>query len=122
MTERPWARHYLDTWHERSGNPCLPRWFRVVCLAYGSHDNAGHARFKRGEVALMLGTFDSKSGAVVPLSRQRVHEAVRQAVDLGFLEPDSIPMCLVVPAHGVQKGPRDTKPKPCPIHVRRSRR
>jgi hypothetical protein len=118
---RTWSRHYQDTWHERSGDPRLPRWFRLVCLAYGSHDNSGHARFKRGEVALVLGAMDQATGEVIPLSRQRVHEAVRQAVELGFLSEGSIPMCLVVPAHDVRKGANDAAPKTCPVHVRRAR-
>lgn len=118
---RAWSRHYQDTWHERTGDPRLPRWFRLVCLAYGSHDNSGHARFRRGEVALVLGAMNQATGEVVPLSRQRVHEGVRQAVELGFLAEGSIPMCLVVPAHDVRKGPNDAAPKPCPVHVRRSR-
>lgn len=104
---------------ERSGNRRLPRWLRVVCLAYGCHDNAGHARFKRGEVALVLGSIDQKTGAVIPLSRQRVHEAVQLAVELGFLAEGSIPMCLVVPAHDVKKGRLNASVKPCPIHIRR---
>ncbi len=86
-----WARHYQDVWHERSGNSRLPRWLRVVALAYGCHDNEGHARFKRGEIALVLGSVDHDTGAVIPLSRQRSHEAVRQAVDLGFLADGSLP-------------------------------
>lgn len=116
-----WARHYQDVWHERSGNARLPRWLRVVALAYGCHDNDGHARFKRGEIALVLGSVDQETGAVIPLSRQRVHEAVRQAVDLGFLGEGSLPMCLIVPAHDVKKGPLDHQSKPCPIHIKRSR-
>jgi len=116
-----WARHYQDVWHERSGDWRLPRWLRVVCLAYGAHDNAGHARFKRGELALILASVDPDSGAVIPLSRQRVHEAVQQAIGLGFLADGSIPMCLVVPAHDVIKGPLDQSPTPCPIHVRKAK-
>lgn len=118
---RPWSRHYQDAWHERSGNVRLPRWLRIVALAYGCHDNDGHARFKRGEVALVLGTVDHETGAVIPLSRQRVHEAVQQAVDLGFLAEGSIPMCLIVPAHDVRKGPHEGRAKPCPIHLRRAK-
>lgn len=117
---RTWSRHYQDSWHERSGDSRLPRWFRVVALAYGCHDNAGHARFKRGEVALVLGSVDHVTGAVIPLPRQRVSEAVKQAVELGFLAEGSMPMCLVVPAHDVRKGPHEAKSKPCPIHLRRA--
>lgn len=116
----PWARHYQDVWHERSGDWRLPRWLRVVSLAYGAHDNAGHARFKRGELALILATVEQETGAVIPLSRQRVHEAVRQSVELGFLSDGSIPMCLIVPAHDVIKGSLDHRPTACPIHLRRA--
>ena len=77
---RPWARHYQDVWLERSGNRNLPRWLRVVAVAYGSHDNAGHARFKRGEVALVLAGPFAPGEVPMPLSRQRVSEAVKQAV------------------------------------------
>lgn len=118
-TSEPWARHYQDTWHERSGDPRLPRWLRIVALAYGCHDNDGHARFKRGDVALVLGSVDHETGAVIPLPRQRVHEAITQAVELGFLAEGSFARCLIVPAHGVRKGPLDTPHKPCPLHVRR---
>lgn len=118
---RPWSRHYQDVWHERSGNGRLPRWLRVVALAYGSHDNDGHARFKRGEVALVLAGPFQPGEVPKPLSRQRVHEAVQQAVDLGFLADGSIPMCLIVPAHDVRKGPHEGRSKPCPVHARRSR-
>ncbi len=118
--EGEWARHYQDSWLERSGSPALPRWLRVVALAYGSHDNDGHARFKRGEVALVLAGPFPRGEVPKPLSRQRVHEAVRQAVELGFLDEGSIPMCLIVPAHDVRKGSLDGKSKPCPVHKRRA--
>ncbi len=115
----PWARHYQDAWHDRSGDRRLPRRLRVVALAYGVHDNDGHARFDRGQVALVLGTVDQETGEVITLNRQRVHEAVQQAVDLGFLGDGSNARCLIVPAHDVKKGPLDAPAKPCPIHVRR---
>ena len=115
-----WARHYQDRWHERSGDRRLPRWLRVVALAYGSHENDGHARFKRGDVALILGTVDHQTGAVVSLSRQRVHEAIQQAIELGFLGLGSNARCLIVPAHDVKKGPLDAPAKPCPIHFRKA--
>lgn len=119
--QRTWSRHYQDAWHERSGNPNLPRWLRVVALAYGSHDEAGHARFRRGEVALVLAGPFGRDEVPQPLSRQRVHEAIQQAIQLGFLADGSIPMCLIVPAHDVRKGAMEGRPKRCPVHERRKR-
>ena len=42
--ERPWARHYHETWQERAGDARLPFWLRVAALAYGSHTDNGHAQ------------------------------------------------------------------------------
>lgn len=121
MKDHPsWARHYQESWHERSGNRRLPRWLRVLALAYGAHENNGHALFKRGEVALVLGAVDRDTGEVVPLSRQRVHEAVQLAIELDFLGDGSNARCLIVPAHDVKKGPLDQPDKPCPIHLKRA--
>ncbi|MDO9498111.1 MAG: hypothetical protein Q7J48_20575 [Nocardioides sp.] len=121
QVESPWARHYQDVWHERSGDHNLPKWLRVTCLAYGAHQNNGHANFKRGEVALVLATIDTETGAIYPLDRRDVFRAIRQAVAFGWLEEGSTARCLIVPAHAVKKGPLGDETKPCPIHVRRGR-
>ncbi len=116
--EPVWARHYQDAWHERAGDKRLPKWLRVAALAYGSHENNGHALFRRGEVALVLATVDHGSGAVVPLDRRDVFRSIQQAVAYGWLEEGSTARCLIVPAHAIKKGPLETPCAPCPIHVR----
>ena len=119
--ESPWARHYQDVWHERSGDWRLPKWLRVAALAYGAHENNGHARFKRGEVALVLGSVDHETGEVIPLDRRNLHRVIQDAITYGWLMPESTARCLIVPAHAVKKGPIGGPVKPCPIHVRRAR-
>lgn len=116
---RVWARHYQDAWQDRSGDARLPKWLRVASLAYGCHEDNGHAVFKRGEVALVLATVDHITGEVVPLDRRRLHEVIQHAVEYGWLEPGSKPRCLIVPAHAIKKGTIGNPDKPCPIHVRR---
>ncbi len=118
----PWARHFQDVWHERSGDDRLPKWLRVSALAYGSHQNNGHANFKRGEVALVLATVDRESGAIYPLDRRDVFRAVHQAIQYGWLEEGSSARCLIVPAHAIKKGRLGDTDQPCPIHVRRRAR
>lgn len=117
-TERPWARHYHETWQERAGDDRLPYWLRVAALAYGSHLDNGHARFKRGEIGLVLGKVDTESGELLPY--ENVRHAIRTAVEYGWLEPESFWGCLVVPAHAIKKGEHGRKPA-CPIHAKRRR-
>ena len=116
--ERPWARHYHEVWQERAGDDRLPYWLRVTALAYGSHLDNGHARFKRGEIALVLGKVNSDTGEVEPYVN--VTRAIDTAVTYGWLEPESFYGCLVVPAHAIKKGEHGRKPV-CPIHARRRR-
>lgn len=119
VTERPWARHYQHEWHERAGDKRLPYWLRVTALAYGSHTDNGHARFKRGEIALVLGEVDRETGEIKPYPN--VRRAIATAVEYGWLEPESFWGCLVVPAHAIKKGSHG-RLKPCPIHVKRRTR
>lgn len=117
-TERPWARHYHEVWQERAGDDRLPYWLRVAALAFGSHLDNGHARFKRGEIGLVLGQVDVETGEIVPF--ENVTRAIDTAVSYGWLEPESFWGCLVVPAHAIKKGEHGRKPV-CPIHARRRR-
>ena len=114
----PWARHYQSEWQSRSGDARLPYWLRVTALAYGNHQDNGHARFKRGEVALILGIPDGYGG-IVPLDN--VGRAIADAVTYGWLAEESFWGCLVVPAHAIKKGPIAHSPA-CAIHIRRARR
>jgi len=103
-TSRPWARHYQDEWHRRAGDPRLPYWLRVAALAYGSHVDNGHANYKRGQIALVLG----KPGEPY----DRVGRAISDAIEYGWLNPGSWWGCLIVPERAIRKGPWMT-PKPC---------
>lgn len=115
--ESPWARHYMQEWQSRAGDARLPYWLRVAALAYGNHLDNGHARFKRGEIALIMGTPDG-GGAIVPFTN--VGRAISDAVAYGWLDQESFWGCLVVPAHAIKKGPTYHSPA-CPIHVKRAR-
>ncbi|GAA5153863.1 hypothetical protein GCM10023340_36510 [Nocardioides marinquilinus] len=116
--QRLWARHFLDEWLARSGDPRMPYWLRVTALAYGSHANNGHARFKRGEIALVLGGVD-EHGRVRP--HANVGREIDRAVEYGWLELGSYWGCLIVPAHSVRKGEMFAKPAPCPLAEKHKR-
>lgn len=117
---RPWARHFQDDWQARAGDPRLPFWLRVASLAYGHHENNGHARFKRGEIALILAKVNHETGEIRP--HQWVGRDIALAVEYGWLDKGSFWGCLIVPAHSVRKGDMYASPKACPIHTRRRKR
>lgn len=98
----------------------MPYWLRVAALAYGSHTDNGHARFKRGEVALILGTVDHDTGEVRPFAN--VRREIARAVEYGWLEDGSYWGCLIVPAHAIRKGDLGKKPAPCPLTPRHQAR
>lgn len=113
-----WARHYMDPWQSRAGDPRLPYWLRVAAIAYGRHQDNGHATFKRGQIALILGRPDG-FGGVQPYVN--VGRAIEDAVQYGWLASESFWGCLVVPSHAVKKGPLGHNP-PCGIHSKREGR
>lgn len=115
--ERPWARHYQEEWQRRAGNPSLPYWLRVVSAAYGSHQDNGHAVFKRGELSLILGTVDRETGEVIRYPN--LERAIKDAVAYGWLAEGSFWGCLIVPAHAIKKGAHGHSP-PCPVHLKRA--
>lgn len=113
---RTWARHYQDDWQSRAGDPRLPKWLRVAALAYGSHSDNGHARFKQGEVALILGSVDPSSGEVRKYAN--VRRAIAEAVEYGWLEEGSYWGCLIVPAHSIRRGDMARRTSPCPLSAK----
>lgn len=98
----------------------MPYWLRVTALAYGSHADNGHARFKRGEVALILGTVDHETGELRPFAN--VRREISRAVEYGWLEEGSYWGCLIVPAHSIRKGELGHRPAPCPLAARHQAR
>lgn len=113
---RVWARHFQDDWQARAGDPRLPYWLRVAALAFGSHADNGHARFKRGEVALILGTVDHETGQLRPFAN--VRREIARAVEYGWLEDGSYWGCLIVPAHSIRRGDLGKRHAPCPLAAR----
>jgi hypothetical protein len=111
----PWARHYQETWQSRAGDCRLPYWLRVAAIAYGAHQDNGHATFKRGQIALILGTPDGQGG-VKPYAN--LARAIEDAVDYAWLAPESFWGCLVVADHAIKKGPLFHSPS-CPVHAKR---
>lgn len=117
-----WARHYQMPWRAKANDPKLPKWFRTVALAYGSHAANGHAAFGVGEVAEILGTVDRATGVVSPDRDVRKH--IRLAVTYGLLAAGSSVRCLRVPAHAIEggRGGAPAAAQPCPWCSRRRNR
>ena len=116
-----WSRHYQHVWQERAGDAQMPYWLRVAALAYGSHRANGHARFKAGEIALVLGTVDTVTGEISPMDRANVQRAIRKATEFGWLTEASGSTCLVVPGHAIAGG-KGNPFAPCPQHSRKADR
>jgi hypothetical protein len=112
--QQPYAMHYQHVWKERSASSA-PAWLRVASLAYSRHGRNGHAMFRPGEIAQVLGGKDAQTGQPSPMARQNVYRAIRTAIDNGWLGEASTSQCLVVPQHAIWGGPGKAM-KPCPVH------
>lgn len=112
-----WSRHTQESWGSRVGDRRLPYWLRVSAAAYGSHGTNGHARFKRGELALLLGTVNPQTGEI--RRYPSVARAVADAVEYGWLEEGSFWGCLIVPGHAIKKG-NWWDNRDCPTHRKRA--
>lgn len=96
--QNPFAMHRQAVWRERAADPALPTWIRLAALALGCHRRNGHANFRQGEIAEILGTPGN------PLSASSVSNAIRLAKKAGWIAQESGARCLVVPPHAVQGG------------------
>lgn len=114
--ENPWTKHRQSFWQEKSGRPSLPLWLRITALAYGVHRRNGHAPFKTGEIALATSVVDQETGEIRTPNRNRISEAIRQAVEIGFLHRDSHARCLVVPPWGIEGGMLGSPAEACKHH------
>lgn len=119
MPQKPWDRHYLDHWLEKTANRELPAWVRVSLLAYGSHRANGHAPFKPGDIALVLGTVDKATGEIRPMDKSNVQREIRRAVQAGWLDDRSSSLCLVVLGHQITGGLGDPGER-CDRHTRKA--
>ncbi|WP_432477200.1 hypothetical protein [Nocardioides sp. GXQ0305] len=119
------AFHRQAAWHADALNPRFPLALRVAYLAMGTHRANGHAVFKQGEVAAVLGRVD-EDGHHAPADRRTVYRAIRQAIDFGMLAEGSGALCLIVPRHRIAGGHgapdapcrRHPKPKATSKHLR----
>ena len=117
MSTQPWARHFQRAWQERTADPDLPLWLRLVSAAYGNHRANGHAVFARGDLAIALGHPDVTTGEIFPVDRSNLRRAIQVAVKHQWLSPQSTTRCLVVPAHAVSGG-LGSPAQECPQHAR----
>lgn len=114
--EGSWARHFQEPWHDDALNPRFPMPLRVAFLAYGTHKANGHARFRQGEIAKVLGAPHlDDDGHPVKADRRTVYRAIQQAIDHGMLAPGSRALCLIVPSHRIAGGLGDEN-APCDRH------
>lgn len=111
---RAWSRHFQEAWAEDALNPTYPMPLRVAFLAFGRHRANGHAMFRQGEVANVLGRFDGH-GTWVPADRRTVHRAIAKAISYRLLEEGSKALCLVVPSHRITGG-MGSPDTPCKRH------
>jgi hypothetical protein len=96
---RDWSAHAQDRWLEFAGHPGMADHLRIVFVAYGRHKANGHARLGQGELAHYL----VRKDGTLP-DRRTLWHALKKAVELGFLLPESRALCLVVSSEHVQGG------------------
>ena len=114
----PWSRHFQIVWEHRAADHTLPLWLRVVCLAYGHHEANGHANFGRGQLSWILGTPPEGDQPFKRKDRTTIRNAIRTAVEHGWLAEGSCSECLVVPGHAIAGG-LGSEFKSCSVHERK---
>lgn len=97
-----WSAHRQAHWLDFAGNPDFPDYLRVVFVAYARHTANGHAVMEREELAHFL----VRKNGTLP-ERRVLWNAMQKSIRLGFLDPGSRLLCLVVPQHDVQKAKGD---------------
>lgn len=102
-----WAGHRQDHWLDFAGHPDFPDYLRLTFVAYAKHTANGHAVMERGQLAHFL----VRKNGTLP-ERRVLWDAMQKSIRLGFLDPASQLLCLVVPQHDVQKAKGDPS-KPC---------
>lgn len=106
----PFNMPTAEFWNERAKDPSSHLYQRVAFAAFARHRRNGHARLQRGELRKALAI----NGVEPPA--KRVSEAIRDAVEHGWLQESSCAACLVVPP-SVGGGPMGGDPlDPCSYH------
>jgi hypothetical protein len=88
---------------------------RILFAALGRHDRNGHARFRPGELARILGSIDVTTGEIWGARSDVVSKALGTAKRLGYISEESTARCLVVPRTAFQK--RHGRVEDCQVHA-----
>lgn len=92
-----------------------PLAMRLVFASIARADRHGHAPYRRGELAEVLGKIDTTNGEIIPATKP--DKAVRHAIRLGMVSDDSTVRCIRLPQRLVQNASAPVKP--CIHSVRR---
>ncbi|WP_157897383.1 hypothetical protein [Mycobacteroides chelonae] len=114
-----WAKHYQRGWENKSANPNTPLWARIASLAYARHGANGHAVFERGSLSWILGTPPKDGKLFKKRDSATIRDAIKVAVQYGWLAEGSCNECLIVPSHDISM-PLGNESKPCPVHERKN--
>lgn len=98
--EQEWAASPVGHWLTFAGNPNFPDYLRILFVAYGLRKANGHAPLRQGELTRFL----VRKDGTLP-DRRNVRHSIDQAIDYGYLMPESRMLCLVVPHNHMQGGP-----------------
>lgn len=102
--ETPWVKVSQSGLEERALELGQPLWLKVTCMAYARVGANGHAGFKRGELAQLMGK-----------CRQDIERAIRTAVGYGWLHEASCTECLIPPGDFVEMSYGSSR-KVCDVH------
>lgn len=97
MSTAPFTMHTRAGWELLSASESNPLWLRVACLAYARCQPNGHTPLARGALMLVLSSKDPDTDLPVIPDKRTVYDAVRGAVEKGWLRPGSSSRCLRVP-------------------------
>ena len=103
--EPPWVKTSQQGWEYRARTLRQPLWLRVACMSYARVGANGHAGFRPGELARILGD----------KHRQAIDRAVRTAIEYGWLDETSCSECLIPPGDFVEMSFGSSR-KECVIH------
>ena len=116
--DNPFTMHRQSFWEEQAATlPLL--WQRLGAIAFSTHKANGHANFKPGELAFMLGK-PGPSGWE-SLSPSQLSNLIAAAKKAGWITPESNSRCLVVPHHSISGGLGNQYEK-CAVHHGKRRR
>ncbi|MFF0659265.1 hypothetical protein [Micromonospora tulbaghiae] len=97
----PWGGINQAAQRRRAKDPRHMLIYRIEFAAIGWANNIGHSKFDGLTLAQILA--DKRGNEP---SRQTINKAIRNAKELGLVEPESNARCLVAPRRVFQRGGR----------------